>query len=499
MDSKLVPDQCSSFIPTERSLKQKAFSGRISNDGMSPPTMRYPGYEAVTDRNLNACMDGLYAEPRAWNSYTNAKQNAIGICQATRAFVEKDETVHFYKAMHGVTADFFDVQSKSTEEMKALHLAFSGLVHTVEETIQSIQQEDLKREAGLTQKWAEWFLQMQGVSQGIQQIQDQVDKANLVVDSHGQAAARVFIDYKKLIDDFYTQLTKDVDLSYSQLERIHDRAVFVTEMVEQGVIQKLYGINDGLDVSNALVETLRQNANLAHLDALNLRGVITDSGKLVVVLQEDLDILVQKQRRNHLELLSQSNQSLAAVQQMKDQIDDTSAALSILASIPAKVINLFRSLSIFSWPLSFFLMPLLWVTSFSTMMVAICVSAWIYQNILSIRQGFSKPLRYLFAPASTLPWWLIAAAFYYSTIFTFVESPSSVINRYQNRGWSVAEMIAGGTLIALILATYAWKYQASVVRLCCGKRGGEAVETNPAIEKERRLLTKWRDSARSVV
>ncbi|QIX01412.1 hypothetical protein AMS68_006929 [Peltaster fructicola] len=53
---------------------------------------------------IKACTRGMHGDHRAWNSFSNAKQNAIRICHATRSHVERDATLkqvqHILKQHH---------------------------------------------------------------------------------------------------------------------------------------------------------------------------------------------------------------------------------------------------------------------------------------------------------------------------------------------------------------------------------------------------------------
>ncbi|CEL05082.1 hypothetical protein ASPCAL06203 [Aspergillus calidoustus] len=55
--------------------------------------------ENVSRSDLEHCLQSLESRPQWWTSYSNSRQNAVVICQASRAEKEKEEILELYKAM----------------------------------------------------------------------------------------------------------------------------------------------------------------------------------------------------------------------------------------------------------------------------------------------------------------------------------------------------------------------------------------------------------------
>ena len=83
--SALVPKECQAFRPDERSsFFRLLLPGRRTD---------YPVYDDETAGHLDRCLKALSRNPQTWTSYSNARQNAIVMCHAMRASIEKGECV----------------------------------------------------------------------------------------------------------------------------------------------------------------------------------------------------------------------------------------------------------------------------------------------------------------------------------------------------------------------------------------------------------------------
>ena len=52
---------------------------------------------ASAKSRIEACVQGLHANGQSWTSYSNSKQNAKDICQASRVEIEKEELLNDYR------------------------------------------------------------------------------------------------------------------------------------------------------------------------------------------------------------------------------------------------------------------------------------------------------------------------------------------------------------------------------------------------------------------
>lgn len=103
-----IPDVCSPFKPTDALVPQTGIRGFFNRNGPTRPVGEYKLYDEETAKHLETCASALSKEPQWWTSYSNAKQNAIVICQAMRAEVEKGNVPPFPRCLFSPSADIFD-------------------------------------------------------------------------------------------------------------------------------------------------------------------------------------------------------------------------------------------------------------------------------------------------------------------------------------------------------------------------------------------------------
>lgn len=84
-----VPSTCSAFKPNPRNTRKQGFRGFFSSHGPSTPVALYEIYDEETAKHLKTCSASLASKPQWWTSYSNARQNAVAMCHAMRAEVEK--------------------------------------------------------------------------------------------------------------------------------------------------------------------------------------------------------------------------------------------------------------------------------------------------------------------------------------------------------------------------------------------------------------------------
>ncbi|KAI9743177.1 MAG: hypothetical protein M1835_002975, partial [Candelina submexicana] len=115
--SAAVPLHCSAFIPSQP-VKEKGWFGSQSKrqTKAGPPKSRYDDLNA---RQLGQCLTSLESRPQWWTSYSNARQNAVVMCQAARTEIDRDEMLELHKAMAGVTSDLSEAMSKTVHQSHA--------------------------------------------------------------------------------------------------------------------------------------------------------------------------------------------------------------------------------------------------------------------------------------------------------------------------------------------------------------------------------------------
>lgn len=85
-----VPSACAAHKPMPTLVKNSDLKGFLARDDRTESTIHYPFFEeSNAEQQTGACMQQLHSKPQFWTSFSNSKQNALTMCHAMRAPVEK--------------------------------------------------------------------------------------------------------------------------------------------------------------------------------------------------------------------------------------------------------------------------------------------------------------------------------------------------------------------------------------------------------------------------
>jgi hypothetical protein len=86
-----VPSQCDRFVPHDGGCKRKRAFAFLDKLRSEEPTdsIDKTCYRDVSPVQVKQCLGALHARPQWWTSYSNALQNVVVVCQASRSAIEK--------------------------------------------------------------------------------------------------------------------------------------------------------------------------------------------------------------------------------------------------------------------------------------------------------------------------------------------------------------------------------------------------------------------------
>ena len=94
-----VPQQCLPLVPQKPVESTQGvrcfFPGNHCNPSSKHRSAQRPEHEDVSQQDISHCLTALESRPQWWTSYSNARQNAISICHAARAEIEKGKCTDF--------------------------------------------------------------------------------------------------------------------------------------------------------------------------------------------------------------------------------------------------------------------------------------------------------------------------------------------------------------------------------------------------------------------
>lgn len=80
----MIPKVCSRFVPSSEACT----SGSWWRTKSSEQQRRVLCYPQSSKQQVQKCISGLEEKPQSWTSFSNARQNAVMLCQASRERIE---------------------------------------------------------------------------------------------------------------------------------------------------------------------------------------------------------------------------------------------------------------------------------------------------------------------------------------------------------------------------------------------------------------------------
>ena len=129
-----VPNYCAPLMASDQAKSKQGFRAFLKY-GSGQRRATDMDYDTVTGIQLGQCLKSLESRPQWWTSYSNNRQNAVVMCQAARAQIEKgerdrskvrlsiakaktcvDEMLGLHKSMTEVNSEMNSVLAKSLDD-----------------------------------------------------------------------------------------------------------------------------------------------------------------------------------------------------------------------------------------------------------------------------------------------------------------------------------------------------------------------------------------------
>lgn len=113
----MPPPNCDILVPTSRACSK---SGSWWYSRPETPLNEKQCYPDFKEHQYVQCLKTLQSSPQYWTSFSNARQNAVVMCQASRDALERENHLETFKNLTQVMGAVSDAMKKSTEEYEAL-------------------------------------------------------------------------------------------------------------------------------------------------------------------------------------------------------------------------------------------------------------------------------------------------------------------------------------------------------------------------------------------
>ncbi|KAI9787454.1 MAG: hypothetical protein M1816_007502 [Peltula sp. TS41687] len=343
-----VPPQCASMIPSQVATRDRFLPSYFTRTE-SPSEVTKGQLEDVDIKTLHRCLNGLHSRSQWWTSYSNARQNAVVICQAIRSDIDRDELLGVHERLVEVTSKLGMSLSEAFDRSSS-YLAREAKFADAVRNLQREAQEDLHR--GYKDSQSTFEKLFQDFQTGVQQMSANIsttgkDLETKLVDLN-QTIQHSAMEVEDMRHSFGHTL-QEIEQGSSELalkQRTHWRTN--QELVDRMMSTLQFRINNVIVAVSDVEKQLVLNVSQARSNAINKQTISLSTELTVMKAQfEDFRDVQQRER----ELVTQFHQTLhtdmdtilAFMQEvshsalnLQSVVNDTSAKLEAMG-IPALI------------------------------------------------------------------------------------------------------------------------------------------------------------------
>ncbi|KAF2418265.1 hypothetical protein EJ08DRAFT_65038 [Tothia fuscella] len=123
-----ISSHCTDFVPSEKACRKQKSGGFFSRSRQVVDDVQGKVcYPEVTRRHVKSCVTALQSKPQWWTSYSNALQNVVVVCQASRSAIEKDKILEQFKKAAAVGSDVTEALADSYAKSQAFASSLQNL------------------------------------------------------------------------------------------------------------------------------------------------------------------------------------------------------------------------------------------------------------------------------------------------------------------------------------------------------------------------------------
>ncbi|KAI9751642.1 MAG: hypothetical protein M4579_005967, partial [Chaenotheca gracillima] len=232
---------CAPLLPVVASSRQDGYKGLFKQRRRAGRSQDNTlGGGEVNETQLGECLRALESRPQGWTSYSNARQNAFVMCEASRSMIERDELLELYKSMTETNSDLNSALLTSLEDSHK-HLTsqktFAATVHNFQLRLM----QDLEQNRSVSK--AVFSLLTEDIDSGLRSILKKVVSAgqatelyfsglNKNLENSSDAVNDLHKTVNKITDEF-TKESSDIALRQQQdWQSGHELALSVHETLE---------------------------------------------------------------------------------------------------------------------------------------------------------------------------------------------------------------------------------------------------------------------------
>ncbi|KAF2739717.1 hypothetical protein EJ04DRAFT_606324 [Polyplosphaeria fusca] len=283
-----VPRDCTILVPSAQACVKTRFRSFFSRQDTSKKEYCYP---ESTRPHFERCLRALVGTPQSWTSYSNARQNAVVMCHATRDAIERDNDIATYKTLAEVVNQMITSLKQSGQEMETKGAEQVRLAEKIresqEQALQAVQvnsettQSTLKSIISGFRSFA--GMMDQATDALSQSLNETLTKSKEDIEQTREQMTRLYRDMATMSSQHAAMHQQELQANHeSALANLHENR----EVAEYGVStlsSRIYSLQDQIDSSSDKLQNVNQELD-------NLGKKVGDIG----IAAEGLESAIEK-------------------------------------------------------------------------------------------------------------------------------------------------------------------------------------------------------------
>ncbi|KAL1306044.1 hypothetical protein AAFC00_004171 [Neodothiora populina] len=179
-----ITSACSTFKPKTRNSRTSGFTAYIRRQKTSPSMAHYDVYDQETIKQLDSCKATLHATPQSWTSFSNARQNAVVMCNAMRAEVERDDAIAFHKIMMEYHENATSNMGQASDILSSVLTNFKSVRQGMESFHTELSKDNEAMSAAVAEQWSRIRQALDSIHDGITTAQQATHELNADLDGY---------------------------------------------------------------------------------------------------------------------------------------------------------------------------------------------------------------------------------------------------------------------------------------------------------------------------
>ncbi|KAF2274702.1 uncharacterized protein EI97DRAFT_468590 [Westerdykella ornata] len=302
-----IPPDCKVVTPSpEACIKKRSGYTSWFSQAERPNGDRlcYPG--SPPPKEFQRCMKALFSQNQSWMSYSNARQNAVVMCHASRDVIEKEKNLSFYKNLGEAVSVMASILEQYNQKIKAWLTEHDALVEKIRASSEHAlvdMQEGLSTFDTIRSAFRSFAGMMSHMTESYsQEISKNIEKSKMDMEQHRQELQQHHEEMAefslKHAADYRTQLQMGHDAALAALRSYHNAALETLQANHNAAIHKVNEVATTVDnlqikvqISSDRMEHINQglvnvNRTVQQLDAATERlpemlHVLTTVGSII--------------------------------------------------------------------------------------------------------------------------------------------------------------------------------------------------------------------------